>query len=261
MRKFLNVGHRGAAAYAPENTIASLEEAILLRADMLEFDLRKTADGILVLCHDPVIKTARGVHSAISKMSFKELDIATKAQGYEVATFEEVLKIFGPRIPLNIEVKLGGFEHQIVEFLRRYPPAFEPTISSFYPWIMARIKLIDKNLRTALIVGQDSVRRINILARPIIERIISILRLDAVHIQESIVSSTMVEYLKQADVAVLVWTVDDPEQMRKLIGNNVDGIITNKPDILYEVCFELTKSERPPLKTISDAFGRFAYSV
>jgi glycerophosphoryl diester phosphodiesterase len=261
MANFYNVGHRGASAYQHENTVLSLEEAISRRADMIEFDVRQTIDGVMVLFHDWGVKTSKGQRKLISNITYDELCQTAHNQGYEIATFEDVLKQFGRRIPMNIEIKVGGFESDIISLLQTYPPACEPTLSSFFPWVVIRLKRINDNLKTALILGQERVHKFNILARPVVRKLVWTMGIGAIHLQETIISRAVVESLVRGGVSVLVWTVDDPEEMRRFLKMGVDGIITNKPDLLYEVCLELANAKEPILKKITNNFGRFAYAV
>ncbi len=261
MVKFINVGHRGAAAYAPENTLASFAEAIACKADMIEFDIRRTLDRVLIVHHDRAIVTPSGRQRAISHMTYAELLSAAEARGFALATFEEVLRSFGPRIPMNIEVKVGGFERDIIDLLHQYPPSFEPTISSFLPWVVARIKRFDKRLKTGLVLGQERLMKVNILAPSVVKRLIWALGIGAMHLQKSIITQDVVSRLSGFGLTVFVWTVDDPSEMRRFIKMGVDGIITNRPDTLYETCLDLSRSDKPTLKEITDTFGRFAFAV
>jgi glycerophosphoryl diester phosphodiesterase len=261
MGKFFIVGHRGASAYAPENTLLSLEEAVARHADKVEFDLRKTADGYIVLLHDRTIVTAAGERQLVSKMSFKEIGDLAERQGRKLATLDEVLIGFGPRIPLNIEIKGGGFEAQVIEHLRSRPPGFEPTVSSFLPWTVARIKRLDGKLKTALILGREGLARFNILAWPIVREIVRALRIDSIHLKESIASPAAVENLSRAGLSVFIWTVNDPDSMRRFLRMGVDGIITDKPDVLYDICVEMAGSEKPILRREPGSFGKFAYAT
>jgi glycerophosphoryl diester phosphodiesterase len=259
MAKFYNVGHRGASAYRPENTIASLEEAVLRRADMIEFDLRRTADGAIVLFHDWGLKMESGRRKAISRITFNELDRVTRSRGYELALFKDVLRLFGSRIALNIEIKVGGFEDEVVRLIHKDTPVFGPTLSSFFPCVLSKLK--DTDLKTALILGQERVRRLNILARPMVQKAVSRLGIRSIHLQEKIVSPAVVKNLAEAGVTVFVWTVDDPDNMRRLLKMGVDGIITNKPDLLYQVCLQMADAREPILRKTRAKFGRFAYAM
>ncbi len=261
MAEFYNIGHRGAAAYQHENTILSLEEAVKRGADMVEFDIRKTADDIIVLFHDVSVKTLSGEHKPISKISMDELAGIAKTEGFEIALFEDVLKFFGPRVGLNIEIKAGGFESDIVAMLQKYPPLFEPTLSSFFPWVVLQIRRINSGLRTGLILGQDGANRVNILTLPVVRKLISTLGIRALHLQDSIVNAEIIENLKRSGLSATVWTIDKREDMYRFIKMGVDGIITNKPDLLYEVCLDFADAEGQILVRSTDKLSKFIYAV
>ena len=260
MTKFVNVGHRGAAAYSHENTLASLEEGILRHADMLEFDVRKTADGILVLYHNWTVKTISGNRKSISKIAYPELREAALSRGFQLATFEEVLRSFGLRIPLNIEIKADGYEADVIKMMLKYPLAYNPTLSSFFPWVIRRIKIFNSDIRTALILGQERIIRLNVMARPVIDRLVTTLGIDAIHLQEAIATASVIDKLSRLGVTVFVWTVDDPDRIRKLLRIGVDGIITNRSDVLYDICLEMANAREPILRRINGPIGKFAYA-
>ncbi len=261
MAEFYNIGHRGAAAYQHENTIVSLEEAVKRGADMVEFDLRKTADDVIVLFHDTAVKTLSGEQKAISKISMEELAGIARTEGFEIALFEDVLKLFGSRICLNIEIKAGGIESNVVSMLHTYPPLFEPTLSSFFPWVVLQIRKIDPGLKTGLILGQDGVNRVNILTLPVVRKLISTLGIRALHLQDSIVNAELILNLKRSGLSAIVWTVDKREDMYRFIKMGVDGIITNKPDLLYEVCIDFVDAEGPMLVRSTDKLSKFIYAA
>ena len=259
--RFLNIGHRGACAYAPENTAVSIEEAISRCADMVEFDLRQTADGIIVLFHDRTVATRTGKRVPVSRMSFPELfDIAGVA-GYRLSTFEEILREFGSRIPLDIEIKVRGFEEKVIHLLKNYPPAFEPVISSFVPGVIEGINRLDHSIDTALVLGYSKIPHLNIFARPLVGRLISKVGVDSVHLHRSLVSRHVLGKLFTLGAKVYIWTVNAPEEMTRLLKTGVDGIVTDTPDVLYDICRNLAESQEPVLSRSELRGSRFFYAA
>jgi glycerophosphoryl diester phosphodiesterase len=108
----LVIGHRGARGLAPENTLASLQKALEHHADMLEFDLRVTKDGVVILHHDPGLTDGDAITHPIYETSYKEL----KAHKPDLTTFEEVLRI--DKVPFYIEVKPKVAISPIVQLLK-----------------------------------------------------------------------------------------------------------------------------------------------
>jgi glycerophosphoryl diester phosphodiesterase len=256
--RFLNIGHRGAAALARENTVASFRKAIACGADAIEFDVRKTIDGVLVLFHDRTITTEKG-RRPVSTLTFDELTGAAALWSYTIPTLEEILRGFGDRIPMFIEIKARGFEVEVVSALKKFKPAFPPMISSFLPWIVGRIKALDENLDTGLIFGRERTYRLGLFTRPVLRRMIKSLAINSIHLEESQVNPRLVGRLVDNGLKIFVWTVDNEDSMRKLIYNRVNGIITNKPDLLRTVCSEMADSEEPILRKTAGEPGRFTY--
>ena len=145
--------------------------------------------------------------------------------------------------------------------MKKYALAYEPTLSSFFPWVIRRIKNLNSESRTALILGQERVIRLNVMARPVIERLVTALGISAIHLQETIATASLVDKLGRLGVTVFVWTVDNPDKIRKLLKIGVDGIITNCPDVLYNTCLEMAGAREPILKRINAPVGKFAYAV
>ncbi len=256
---FLNIGHRGACAYAPENTAASIEQAISRNADMVEFDLRQTSDDVIVLFHDRTVVTRSGRRVPVSRISYSQLYDIAAAAGYRLSTFEEILREFGSRVPLDIEIKVRGFEEKIIHLLKKFPPAFEPVISSFIPGVIESVKKLDPSIKTGLVLGYSKVPYLNILARPVVNRLISRVDVDSVHLHRSLFSKHILKNLFAMGAKVYVWTVNKPDEMTRLLKAGVDGIITDTPDILFDICRNMAESQEPVLGRSGISGNRFIY--
>ncbi len=258
--KFCNVAHRGASAYIRENTLASFAEAIARHADMIELDVRMTSDGVLVLFHDGVIKDINGRKRPIAKTSFSDIKSIALKKNFPITTLEETLQIFGNKIPLAIEIKIGGYEDQTVRLLQKYPTLDGTMVSSFYPWTLVRIKRLDPTIKTALILGYERMTRLNFLTRPIIQKLVSSLGVKSIHLQKSIITESVIRKLYGLGVTVFVWTVDEPEAQKRFLKIGVKGIITNKPDVLYDVCSALSGEAEPLLRPANGSGSGFVYA-
>jgi glycerophosphoryl diester phosphodiesterase len=129
MARPLVVAHRGASAIAPENTLEAFEKAIEIGADMVEFDVRATPDGTLVVCHDPVAEDGLGL-----------------------PRLEEVVELCAGRIMLDVELKEPGLED---ETLRTVSPA-EFVVTSFLPDVVAETKRLRPDVRVGLLLAADA---------------------------------------------------------------------------------------------------------
>ena len=244
MKEILNIAHRGASAYAHENTFESIEKAIELGADMVEFDLRRTADDVIVLWHDEHVRDRKGKWVPVSKIPVNHLNILSKKNGFKLAGFDDILKEFGSRIALNIEIKTSGFEEEIVYQLKQFSPLFPPMVSSFHPKVIRKIKKLDCSLKTGLVVGNSRLLKFGYFSRAILRQFALKSRTNSVHLNLNIASGPIINELTDLGFDVYIWTVNDKRDMRNLINMGVDGIITDKPDVLNSI--KDSSAERKP---------------
>jgi len=239
--KILIIAHRGASDLLPDNTIESFDQALLDKADMLELDVRKTSDGHLVLYHDWYMRLAgnsyrlQGLSRPASHASFNQLYDCCQSKGFQLTTLDEVLARYGTKIIINIELKAGGYEKEVINFVRKYDLTESVVLSSFFPWVIMKIKDIDSRIKTGWIVGQEQILSANKLARAILGFIFKKVKADSAHFQYEIITPEIIQKFHERDIPIYTWTVNDSTIMNQLIGLGVDGIITNKPGQLYSI--------------------------
>lgn len=212
LQRPLLLGHRGARIVRsiPENTIESFERAMSDGADGFEFDVRLSADGEAVVCHDPHYK---GIE--IAKVSGEQLS--------GLARFEQVLTRFTEGAFLDIELKVAGLEKIILELLRNNPPQRGFVVSSFLPEVLERLRDLDADVPLGLICETHGELRqwVQIPVQYVIPHY-------------SRVDSPLVRDLKSAGKRILVWTVNDPGEIRRWRDLAVDGIISDDPGLLRQ---------------------------
>ena len=103
------IAHRGAVSFAHENTLEAFEAAVQIGADAVEFDVRRTFDGVLVIHHDA---TLPGKRRLVANATYEELKLSGARRGYHIPTLEETLHHLCGRIALDIELKEAGFERE-----------------------------------------------------------------------------------------------------------------------------------------------------
>ena len=246
----LNIAHRGASALAPENTIAAFEKAVELGADAIELDLHVSRDGELVIIHDDTLdRTTDGqgpVH-ARSLQELKRLDagrwFGESFAGQRIPALAEVLDRFAGKVPLALEVKAGsaffrGIEERVVSILREHQVISQVAVASFDHHALLALKELEPLLRTAaLLVGRPV--SLSALAGPS--------KTDAMALECSLVTKTEVDACHAAGLQLVVWVVNEPAQIRYFIDLGVDGIITDRPDLLRHALTE--RSEPRPILT------------
>lgn len=241
----LNVAHRGASALAPENTMAAFEMAVELGADAIELDLHVSLDGELVIIHDPTLDRTTDGHGPVHACSLEELKrldagrwFDERFAGQRIPTLTEVLERFAGTLPLALEIKAGsdffeGIEERVVAILRKYQVIPQVAVASFDHYALLRLKELEPSLRTAaLLVG-----------RPVsISAVAKICRADAMAMEYSLITHTEIDACRAAGVQLVVWVVNEPARMRHFVDLEVDGMITDRPDILCHVLAERGQS-------------------
>ena len=243
----LNIAHRGASTAAPPNTLAAFEKAIELGADGIEFDVHLSADGVPMVIHDFTMDATTDGSGRVADMTLaqlKQLDagsyFAPAFAGERIPTLEEVLEAAGSQLFLNIELKTtnlrdDGLEQAVIAQVERHRAGCEQrlgnnvVISSFNPFSLRRVKKIAPHIPVGLLYAPG-------LPLPLGRAWLAFLvPHEARHPEHSMVDARYMAWARQRGYRVNTWTVDDPDEMRRLIGLGVDGIITNVPDVLCSV--------------------------
>ena len=128
----LNIAHRGASAYKPENTLASFQKAIDLNVDMIEFDIRLSKDKKIVVIHDETVNRTTNGRGKVRNKDLEQLKLLNAGDGESIPTLEEVLTLIGGRCLINIEIAERGIAKRLVEALQPFYYMWDSiVISSF----------------------------------------------------------------------------------------------------------------------------------
>jgi glycerophosphoryl diester phosphodiesterase len=246
--QFARVGHRGASALAPENTLAAFELAVELGCDMLEFDVLDLVDGTLVLAHSNDLREVS--HGAArGRVRSRSLEgLRRAAPG--LPTLDEALEFFTERLPgvvLQFDLKRRGAEAGVVAAIHRYGVLDRSWVSTFDAGSLRRISELEPELTRSYTLPRD---RFGISKRgplaPVVRGALSSLgaslprrlpvllaraRATAATLHHSLASKAAIDSAHALDAAVYVWTVDDPGLAERLVRDGADGIITNDPRI------------------------------
>lgn len=213
-------GHRGASAIEPENTMIAFERAFHDGANGIEFDVRKTADNKLVLLHDSKINRTSNGSGKLSKKNYSELLNYDFGKGEKIPLLEDVLKKFGNKYWLNIEIKEVGFEKQLIDMLAKLKISNKYVVSSFKAKVLNKIKELSKEIPTAYLYYRKTSD---------LNRIVRKVTANDIHPGKRFTNKRLVENAHRLKMQVRVWTVDDEPTTIKLAEWGVDGIITNNP--------------------------------
>jgi glycerophosphoryl diester phosphodiesterase len=237
----LVIAHRGASAYAPENTLAAFQLAAEQGADAIELDVDLTRDGHVVVMHDATIERTTNGHGRVHDLALDEIRQADAGvwkgvafKGERVPLLQEVFEAVGQQLLINVEIKdmslLGnGLEARVIALIEQHDLIERVLISSFNPFALRRVKRINPHLACGLICAPDLpiFLREAWLAPVIPQR-------NARHPHHSQVNRRAVDRLHTQGLAVNVWTVNQAGVARAMIHAGVDGIIGDDPILIRE---------------------------
>ena len=237
------IAHRGFSAVAPENTVISIEKAIDLGADMVEFDVTVSADGHVVVIHDETLNRTTNGQGSVSSHTLEELRrldagswFATEFSGEKIPTLDEMLDTTSGRILANIEIKPEAVENDVSAKVARLVIdkglVDQVVVSSFSPQALAQMHEIAPEIRTASLYKKKIHRGMDPL------EITSEVGASAFNINHRYLNSKMRKSCRENKIPVAVYTVNDPRLMRKLIDKGVGAFFTDNPDLLMKVLAE-----------------------
>ncbi len=226
MPGLIRVGHKGADHVAPGNTVASFEAALEHGVDMIEFDVMPLRDGTLVLAHDPEDATSRTP--------------LTLAEGLDHFAADA----YGS-IELDVDLKIPGYEREVVEGLRERGLDARALISSTYPESLQLVRALDPDIRRGWSVprARRDYTKSKVWVVPALgvlawmrsglpakaARAIRRGNCEALMAHRLLVSRLLVEKVHDAGGQLYVWTVDDAAEIARLETLGVDAVITNDP--------------------------------
>lgn len=242
---FAAMAHRGGSAMpgniGRENTIAAFRAAVDLGIDYIETDVHATRDGHVVAFHDPVLERVCDSTGSIADLTMAELS-QVRVGGEPVPTIDEVLDTF-PGVRFNIDLKSAAAVRPLVDALAKHGAGTRVCVASFSPARLWRFRRLTEN-RVATAAGP-----VGVAAASFAPWKIRALRSPAPVWQMPInhefagqrwklLSRSLVAELHRAGKKIHIWTVDDPQTMHDLIDLSVDGIVTDRPDVLLQVMSE-----------------------
>jgi glycerophosphoryl diester phosphodiesterase len=230
-------GHRGASAYAPMNTLPAFELALQQGADGIELDVHLSGDNQLIVLHDfTVDHTTDGTGPAklMTLAELKQLDAGYKFgepfRGTRIPTLDEVFAAVGGKLLINVEIKsitedTDGVEQVTADCIQRHGLASSVIVSSFNPLALKRFRTILPEVAIGYLYEPDYI---------FFPEVMESLPHEALHPYYETIDAALVERAREAGQVINTWTVNEPAQAVKLRDLGVQGIITDKPDVIRQ---------------------------
>lgn len=234
----LAFAHRGGASDAPENTIGAFAAAVDLGYRYLETDVHVTADGVLVAFHDDKLDRVTDRTGAIADVTWNEVRAARVEGTAEISRMADLLEAF-PEARFNIDPKADASVEPLADLIAQTGSIDRVCIGAFSDRRIARLrKALGPRLCTAL--GPRGVAQLELASKGLPAG-----RLQAECAQVptavgriTLVDARFVAAAHQRSLQVHVWTIDEPDEMHRLLDLGVDGIMTDRPAVLRDVLIE-----------------------
>lgn len=218
------IGHRGAAALEPENTLLSIKRAIDIGVDAIEIDVHLSKDKELVVIHDATVDRTTNGTGPVSGYSVQEIKRLDAGKGEAIPTLQEVIDLIDKRVMLIIELKEEGTEGSVVDLLGRNNLFDKSCVISFWHRLVKTVKAMDSRIKTGvLLVGS-----------PVDACVATRASADALVMKYTFVDRELVEMAHEKGLKVFIWNIDDRELLRPYVDMGVDAIGTNDPRVLVE---------------------------
>lgn len=241
-----NIAHRGASADAPENTLAAMDLAVEQGADGLELDLHRSADGEVIVLHDPTVDRTTdgtGFARAMPLAELQSLDAGAgrpewQGKGVRIPTFAEVLERYRS-LWLSLDLKEGDpqTEARTVELLRQHGRRDDVALGAEDPAAARRLRRLAPEFPAFFSRSQvagfalRSLLRCWLGYRVPADSLQIPMRAGALRLDHS----RIVADAHRRGVRVMYWTINDEDTMRELIALGADGIITDRPALLRQL--------------------------
>ena len=218
----LRVGHRGAKAYAPENTLASFKKALEIGVDAIELDVRKTKDNQIVVIHDADVKRTMNGEGLVSELTLAQIKGFSDDGREKIPTLAEALDFLDKKVKVLVELKEAGIEEQVLSIVHDRGLEKNVVIISFLEEALKKVRKLNKSIETGLIYAKH------------INPVKAALELKANYLVAlyRFTHTATVQKAHENGLKIIVWTINTSQEAQEYAKKGIDGIASDKPDIL-----------------------------
>jgi glycerophosphoryl diester phosphodiesterase len=259
-RRVIAFAHQGGSFEGPSSTIAAIEHALVAGATAIELDVHATKDRHLVVCHDETVDRTTNHHGEIARLTLAELnamdnaywwiagDVVTpgreagdylfrgrapRDRRFAVATLEEVAVAF-PDLLLNLDVKRSSpdvepYEELLADELRRLERTSSVIVASFHDDAIQRFRSFAPEVATSAATQETATFYFSSLEGSPVVPPVSAFQVPATYGEIDVVTESFLTAAHHAGVAVHVWTINEVDEMARLVDLGVDGIVSDRP--------------------------------
>jgi len=259
-RRVIAFAHQGGSFEGPSSTIAAIEHALAVGASAIELDVHATKDRHLVVCHDETVDRTTDHHGEIARLTLAELNEMDNAfwwiegdvvslgreagdylfrgrapsdRRFGVATLEEVVVAF-PGLLLNLDVKrtspdVEPYEELLADELRRLEATSSVIVASFHDDAIQRFRTFAPEVATSAATHETATFYFSSLEGAPVVPPVSAFQVPATYGEINVVTESFIAAAHHAGVAVHVWTINEVDEMARLVDLGVDGIVSDRP--------------------------------
>jgi glycerophosphoryl diester phosphodiesterase len=243
-RRPLVAAHRGGAALWPENSLGAFRNALALGVDYVETDIHLTADGTVVLLHDPTLERTTTGSGAVRASTTADLArLRLKAGDGSVTdepmpTLAQLLDLLKPTsVGLLLEIKVDDraqrypeIEEKVLALLRERELAGRVLVMAFERETISRMRALDPQMRTVLLIGRGQVQRERVWPAESVRWAVG-LGTTAVGFNHRLIDADVVAACRNAGLLLAAWTVNAEADIRRVIDLGADIVISDRPDL------------------------------
>jgi glycerophosphoryl diester phosphodiesterase len=243
--------HRGGSALRPENTIMAFDHGLSLGADGLELDVHLSRDGVVVIHHDPTLERTTSGRGRLCELTTDELARLDAGHGFTdaegrnpfrgrgctIPMLRDVLRRY-PDIPLIVELKVNEppLAHKVIDELRAAHALERTALGSFYWRVLHAARAYEPAIRTGAATEETRWALYRSWVRwPLGRPAYAEFQVPERSGVNTIVTPRFIAHAHRSGLPVKVWTVDDPDDMRRLLSWGVDALITDRPDLAVPI--------------------------
>ena len=219
------MGHRGAAALEPENTLRSIRTALAMGVAAVEIDVQLTKDGKLAVIHDGTVDRTTNGKGAVRDFTLAELKGLDAGKGEAIPSLAEVVAAVDGRAHLVIEVKHPEAAPALLKFFQGRDIFARTHVISFWHPVIKALREQEPRLRTGVLLVGCPADPVGLARAALAEALV---------LHYGYVTPDLVDAVHEAGLLVYIWNIDDVETVKPYLAMNLDGIGSNRPDVLVE---------------------------
>jgi glycerophosphoryl diester phosphodiesterase len=216
------IGHRGAAALEPENTLLSISRAAEIGVSAVEIDVRMTRDGEVVVIHDETVDRTTNGTGRVNSLNVQQIKELDAGKGEKVPTLQEVLDFTRNTITVFIELKEAGTEEGVLELIRKNDMFDSTIVISFWHRLVRSLVEREQRVNTGVLL----------VGCPVDTGVAAAAYAKNLVMKHTFVDKGFVAMAHKAELNVFIWNIDQIDLLGRYAEMGVDGIGSNDPRIL-----------------------------